>query len=204
MKTVLIIVSVVVAIIVVGFVALVIRSKLMEIGHTTKIVSMVDAVVDKLGTDPTTAEAELAKLAENPETRNTFFERLTATGNVKHFPADFHSQEAFAESDLVFWLCHPNELKSAPAKIELMAKIKKELVEGEGEVEFYVFRFCVNKSHWAAEYGWMAGITGPYTPGNKPEIRSRATFSEMEPYDAKTPVDHVDYLLSKQSTILVK
>ena len=105
---------------------------------------------------------------------------------------------------MVFWLRHPNELDSAPTQIELAGRIRRKPPGRDDEVEFFVFRFRVSRPHWAAERGWMAGITWPDPTACKPEGPAYRSFSELEPYDSKTPADHVDYLLSKRASFTVR
>jgi len=62
-----------------------------------------------------------------------------------------------------------------------------------GEVQWYLFRFRTNPPHWAADKGWMAGVSGPYPKdAGAPLAAPAGTFSELEPFETKTPQAHVD------------
>jgi hypothetical protein len=203
MATVLIVLAIVCALAAGGFALLVARAKLVETRRAGRSMAKINAAVARLDSDPDAARLEMGRLAANPELRSTLYSTLASNGKSEHFPGEFLNQEALAESDLVFWLCHPNELQVAPDEIQLMARISKTLPDEAGPARFFVFRFRVNTPHWASERGWMAGIAGPYSPGGDLQTHARGTFSELAPYDSLTPADHVDYLLSQQGSTWV-
>ncbi|MFB3906393.1 MAG: hypothetical protein ACE15E_23360 [Acidobacteriota bacterium] len=193
--------GILVGVIVLGFVGLIIRAMTLERRHASRVSERINKVVDQLMSGSESAQSELMPLAGNPETRNMLFARLESLGKADLFPSTYRTREAFAESDMVFWLSHPNELGCPPAEIELAAKIRKDLPGKDDALEFFVFRFRASASHWAASSGWMAGITGPYAAHCDSPLESPCTFSELEPFDSKTPADHVDYLVSKMGSI---
>jgi hypothetical protein len=131
-------------------------------------------------------------LAEDPETRSALYEALAERGQESAFPAAWRTQEALAESDLVRWLSHPNELRGAPGEIQL-SEVVTVPTDEVGPVRWFLFRFRTRPPHWAAGKGWMAGGVGPYLA--KPDAplvpRSPAPWSELEAFDAKTPEEHV-------------
>jgi len=144
------------------------------------------------GTKPDAAL--VARLAADPDVRNTLYNELREKGMQDIFPAEFRTFEAHAESELVYWLCHPNELQQPPDQIELMKVVTMPSGTSLGDVDYYLFRFSVNPPHWAADEGWMAGVAGPYIKGHPlDEQGTGATFSEFEAYEALTPERHVQY-----------
>jgi hypothetical protein len=144
------------------------------------------------GAKPDTAL--VARLSADPDVRNTLYDELREKGMHAVFPAEYRTFEAHAESELVYWLCHPNELQQPPDQIELMKVVAMNSGTPLGEVDYYLFRFRTNPPHWAADAGWMAGVAGPYVKGRPLDGQSvDATFSEFESYDSMTPEQHVQY-----------
>jgi hypothetical protein len=132
------------------------------------------------------------ELAVNPETRNALFLALRDAGKPEYFPPQFATREAFAESNLVDWLSHPNELTQPPDKIELVKVVTID-TPAIGEVEWYLFKFRVQPPHWAADKGWMAGAAGPYPKDAEPTafVDAPGTFSELESMSTRSPDEHV-------------
>lgn len=136
----------------------------------------------------------IARLAADPDIRNTLYDELKQHGMEDAFPAKFRTTEAHAESELVYWLGHPNELQQPPDQIELMKVVSMPSGTSLGDVDYYLFRYRTNAPHWAADDGWMAGVAGPYVKGRPLDEQSTgATYSEFEAYDAMTPEQHVQY-----------
>jgi len=197
-KKILIIVAVCV-IAVVGF--LVVRTKYSETKRSEKATNIIEAAIKKLDADPLKAKEEIELLAQNIALRNVLYDALKESGKLQHFPNRYLNQESLAESDLAFWLSHPNELGKAPDDIELKAKISKKM-SNDKTGEFYLFRFRVKEPHWAAKNGWMAGMTGPYIKGGGLETSAEGTFSELDAFDSKSADEHVTYLLSNLGSLL--
>jgi len=196
MKIVVIVLGSLVLLVVLGYLILVLRSKALEMKARMKVFNAVSDVLDRLGGDSFDKDMEIGKLALNPLTRNTLYTQLETMDKLNIFPKDYLTQEAFSESDLVFWLAHPNELNAAPDEIELAARIDRK-GDNDSEIYFLIFKYRTFEPHWAAKDGWMAGITGPYNSGQPPALNSPGTFSEMVPYNEKTPEEHVDHLIEK-------
>jgi hypothetical protein len=95
-----------------------------------------------------------------------------------------------AEADLVVWLNHPNELGSVPDEMELMASLPVPAAGSEGQ-RYFLFRYRMRPPHWAAENGWLAGVAGPYAINGPVLSGASGTFSRFEPYDSKSPEEHV-------------
>lgn len=136
----------------------------------------------------------LIDIAASAEVRNYLFDALKMFGKLSLFPEEFRTQAALAESTMVNWLMYPTELARAPDEIELMhvATIDKE----GGPIAYYVFRFRTFEPHWGAKDGWMAGVSGPFMQKDAPSTVSYGhTFSRFEPWDSKTPEEHLEAVL---------
>ena len=47
--------------------------------------------------------------------------------------------------------------------------------------------------HWAARYGWLAGVSGPFLRKDQPTIQALGdTFSAFTPWDRKSEAEHVE------------
>lgn len=140
-----------------------------------------------------TAAGELiARHAAEPATRNYLYGKLREIGRAERFPAEFRTLEKIAESDLVGWLMHPNELASAPAEIQLVRRVP--VLENEKSGCCFLFRFRAAEEHWAAARGWMSGVAGPYWDGEEPAQAARDTFSELTPFERMSEQEHLEHL----------
>jgi hypothetical protein len=117
---------------------------------------------------------------------------LKQKGKAEYFPTEYRTMEMIAESDLVRWLMHPNELQVAPGEIELLRQL--DVTEDEKRGSCFLFRFRVEPPHWAADRGWMSGIAGPYWREDPESDAGRETFSELTPYAAMTDTEHIEFL----------
>jgi hypothetical protein len=162
--------------------------------HEARIGQKLSTVRAALSTGARPDAKLVARLAADPDVRNTLYEELKKHGMEGLFPASLRTFEAYAESDLVYWLCHPNELQQPPDEIEWMKTVTVNTTTSLGQVDYYLLRFRVKEPHWAAKHGWMAGVSGPYVKGRPLDQQiPHATFSELEPYGAKSPEEHVNY-----------
>jgi hypothetical protein len=134
--------------------------------------------------------ADLERFARDRETRKVLYEALEHHDKLALFPPQYLTAEAMAEADLVQWLCHPNELGTAPDEMELMATVPAP-AEGFAGQRYFVFRYRTKPPHWAAPDGWLAGVAGPYSPDGPPVSSASGTFSRFEAYEARTPDEHV-------------
>ncbi len=143
---------------------------------------------------------QIEPLARSPDTRNLLARSLRELGKEDLFPKLYRTPEAIAESDLVVWLLHPNELGAKPDQIELAQVIERE--QGTRKGRFFVFRFRTLPPHWAAKSGWMAGVAGPYWNGEEPAGPPAIVFSEFEAFDSRSPENHlatIEKLVLKES-----
>lgn len=157
-----------------------------------KLEAMVRPALEAARENRPNAVDMIKDLAETPATRNHLFACLKEMGKPELFPSAFRAIEKVAESDLARWLMHPNELGAEPFEMELVRKISVQDDAHSGSV--FLFRFRTDRTHWAAKYGWMAGIAGPYWDGDDAPDFASGTFSELTPFDTMTEEQHVEYL----------
>ena len=148
------------------------------------------AVEDRLaaGQDPDPADVE--RFARDRDTRIVLYDSLEHHSKLHFFPAQYATPEAIAEGDLVLWLSHPNELDAAPDEVQLMGRIPVPGVPSS-DMRYFLFRYRTKAPHWAAKEGWLAGVAGPYATSGIVSARAAGTFSRFEPYDSRTPEEHV-------------
>ena len=109
--------------------------------------------------------AEIERVASAPELRLMLHALLDYHKRLDLFPARFLSPEAQAESHLVYWMLHPNELGEAPAAIALETTTERNFLGKRGT--FYVFRFQM-PDRQAAASEWELGLAGPLSPDDQP------------------------------------
>jgi hypothetical protein len=192
MKYVFITLGVIVGLVVLGFLALVVNMILGSARQRKQMAARLAPVMDPIKGGQIPDPDAIFEFAANPQTRNGFFLALKDAGKAEYFPSEFLNRKAFAESNLVNWLCHPNELKSAPDEIQLVKVVTIPTTE-VGDVEWYLFKYRTRPPHWAADKGWMAGVAGPYPKTADPSlvVDAPGTFSEMDPIASKPPDEHV-------------
>jgi hypothetical protein len=136
------------------------------------------------------------ELAAEPFTRRGLLDLLLAGKHADAFPPQYMTRALLAESDLAYWLAHGNELGEPPREFELVHSATVDADEPVGRVEYFLFRFRTRPPHWAADRGWMAGVAGPYRPGEEDPLTMGGTgaFSELEPFAARSRDDHVAQL----------
>lgn len=193
MKTVLLVLAALVGIVVLFFVWRVVATVRASNRRTLKILEEINPVLDALRQDLEPAAEDVLRFAESPRTRNVLYDSLHAQNREDLFPKQFLNHDSFAESDMVFWLCHPNELGRAPDEIELMAKVSKDAGEPTGWVEYFVYRYRTKSPHWASEDGWLAGVSGPIQPDLPPSTLRPGTFSRFEPFDSQSAEEHAEH-----------
>lgn len=136
----------------------------------------------------------LAEAAADPRTRNTLFGFLLFHHKLALFPPAYRTAEAFAESSLVSWLMHPNELGMAPDKIELVDEVRdppEQTVMGRRD-RWLVFRFRTLPRHGATGEDWMAGVVGPVSgPPAEQYPDAAVVWSMFRPMASATSTAHV-------------
>src|ERR1051326_951157 len=81
-----------------------------------------EPIAKKLETKDSLFSTDINPLAENPEFRQDLFYLLTHYHREDLFPQKYYSFESAAESNMVNWLQHPNELDTIPSEIALAGK----------------------------------------------------------------------------------
>lgn len=125
-----------------------------------KIYKEIAFIEEKITNNEVIKIEDVEKLAEKAYIRPLLYNILKNYEKLDLFPSKYLEHKFQAESELSYWLAHPNELQTPPDKIELLKVIKRNI---DNEIrDFYVFRFCKNPPHWAAREGWLLGVSGPY------------------------------------------
>ena len=132
------------------------------------------------------------ELAEDPFTRDRLYYILSENNAEDLFPEAYLNHLAAAESALVFWLNHGNELGASPTEIIFTEKRSRYLENKNTDVEYYLFKFR-EETEEETPY-WMVGIAGPYLASEPPYTFAPGTFSTFREYDSQTPDEHVDWL----------
>jgi hypothetical protein len=153
---------------------------------------MIRPALDAVRAGRPSAAETVAQVAAVAAPRNRLFASLTEMGKQDVFPVAYRSIEKVAESDLVCWLMHPNELGTPPSAVELVRTVPVRDAERAGSV--LLFRFRTDPSHWASKRGWMAGVAGPYWDGDETPLAAADTFSEMRSFEGMTEEEHVNFL----------
>ena len=130
-----------------------------------RILDLVAPVGRRLERNEPLDEGEVRALAALPQARGMLYQLLRHFGRVADFPEEFKTRRHHAESMLVYWMMHPNELRDPPAEIELVETIRRPVGEREGE--YLVFRYRMPEGHWAST-DWLLGVAGPFFSGDVP------------------------------------
>ena len=69
------------------------------------------------------AREVVARTAELSLPRNYLYVELQRMGKVDLFPDSYRTMDKIAESSMVRWLVHPNELNTVPARIEVSRRV---------------------------------------------------------------------------------
>ena len=84
-----------------------------------KILPLIDPIGEKLAAGKQPSTEEIESVANKSHARSYLYEVLKHFERLDLFPKQFTTPEAQAESKLVYWMMHPNELQDAPEVIEL-------------------------------------------------------------------------------------
>lgn len=139
-----------------------------------------EPLIKKLDAREAITKSEILLMAEDPSLRHAVFGMLHEYGLGDLFPSEYFTLEKGAESFLVNWLEFPTELGVAPNEIALFTKVT---LEENEPLDYYVFKYRTQAPHWAAEYDWMMGVSGPYRKESKPYDVPTRVFSRFNPLD---------------------
>lgn len=130
-------------------------------------------VAESFAAGRTPAPADVERLGADRTTRADLLDLLAENAATDLVDARWRTEEARAEADMVRWLHFPTELDAWPDEIELAGRSEV------GADRWYVWRFRVHEPHWAAEKGWMVGVSGPWPAAAE---ATTGTWSELAPY----------------------
>jgi hypothetical protein len=156
-----------------------------------------EPLIRKLDAKAAVTENEILLMAQDPSLRHAMFGILHEYGRENLFPSEYLTQEKGAESFLVNWLEFPTELGVAPNEITLFTKVT---LEENESLDYYVFKYRTLAPHWAAEYDWMMGVSGPYRKESGPYDVPTRVFSRFNPLNmipAETEVRWVHTNISR-------
>jgi len=194
MTAIIIIVTIVVMIIV----FIIWRYYSVNAGYTKAMMPLyarVEPVVAAIQEGKDVAVSDIEALAKRSDTRAILYQGLAAVDRLHRFPAQYQSLEQIAESHLVIWLLHPNELNAVPDEIELVKTVERSEGDPPEPLLFFIFKYRTHPPHWAADKGWMAGIAGPYWENELPVAPPSCVFSRFEPFESHTPEEHLQQTL---------
>ncbi|MAX24897.1 MAG: hypothetical protein CMJ19_10375 [Phycisphaeraceae bacterium] len=192
LKIVLIIVAVIIGLAVLIFAGLILNLIMATKRKQRETDLLLSPVIDpiKEGNPPDPQQIKI--MAASPLLRNVLYDALDELGHADAFPAEYRTIKAFAESAFVTWLAHPNELQQAPDALELIDIIKIDSGTDLGRLAYFLYRFRTNEPNFAADYGWMAGACGPFLDRPNPPLYAPvALYSNLDPFDEKSPEEHV-------------
>lgn len=133
----------------------------------------------------------IIRLSSLPQTRNKIITAMEHHGLIEAVPAEYRTTLAIAESTFVEWLMFPTELASVPDEIALEEQVVIQDASNTKN-DFYVFKFRTNPPNFAADQGWLLGISGPYKHDCIPDENSGGlTFSTFDKLGSITPTDLV-------------
>ena len=145
----------------------------------------------KLTSKAPITEADILTLVKDPSLRHAVFRTLEAYHRNDLFPTFYFTHEKGAESFLVNWLEFPTELGTSPEEIELIKKVE---FGAEEVLNYYAFKYRTKSPHWAAKFGWMIGVCGPYGPASKPYDSPSRVFSRFNTVDSISPETEVQWV----------
>ena len=158
-----------------------------------RLFPLIDPLGEKLtaGEEPTAQEIE--SLAKNSAARLLLYEVLKHFERLELFPEEYRSEVAQAESALVYWMMHPNELQDAPEEIEFAETVVRD-IDGQA-CRFHVFRYKMPNGHWAGDE-WLLGLSGPFVDNDPPYSGIAGAFSRCgDKYGEVRPAELVDWFV---------
>jgi hypothetical protein len=159
------------------------------------LLARLESVGKRLDAGESVSHAEIEELAAKPENRYVLYPALRQMGRDQLLPLKYDTTIAQGEAALAFWLMHPDQLKAAPEKIELVETVMSEVAGSHAE--FHVYRYRMPAGHPAADQGWILGVTGPMDPDAVPYTKLLAAFSRTTDLDGKiAPWQVVDAYVS--------
>lgn len=156
-----------------------------------RLEAKIKPIRDELKAGRIPAKDTIETLASSPQTRSALFECLREAKKMELFPEKYNNQKALAESDLCYWLSGPGQLGDYPDEIEFVKEIELDSGTAAGRVTYYLVKFRKKGQHWS-NGRWMAGVAGPYQPGQPPRAKAPGVYSSMLSFDEQSPEKHVE------------
>jgi hypothetical protein len=174
---------------------MIVRVARLSVAIANALHAKIDPVLAPLAEGRTPAPDQILALAADPATRGALYRTLRALKRADLFPPEYGTTEHMAESDLVVWLMHGNELGAAPDDIELVSSHQRP-PDASTEGQYFVFKFRTNPPHWAAASGWLAGVAGPYLDGEEAfDAPAAGVFSKFESFESRSPEEHLSAIV---------
>ena len=157
------------------------------------LLKRIDPLAQRIEAKESVGPAVLHQVAAAPELRPMLYLMLSHYQRADLFPSQFMTQQAQAESALVYWMIHPNELQEAPSQIELVKRIGRRV--NVRDAWFYVFRYKMPEGHWSGAE-WQLGVAGPFFNDDQPYQGVASGFSRAGDVEGKEkPVEVVDWYI---------
>jgi hypothetical protein len=135
---------------------------------------------------------DVQAIAAAPQVRPLLYQMLSHFDALHLFPPEYLNAERQADSQLAYWIMHPNELQEAPSEMETAAVVDRQL-DGR-PVQFYVLRYRMREGHWAGE-DWLLGVAGPFREGAEPYSEATAFSRAGDKESSTEPGDLVDWYI---------
>lgn len=147
-------------------------------------------------------KSDLERFAKDPLLRSLLLDHLSGLGKQELFPEEYYTQYHYAESDLINWLCHPNEFGGPPEKIELIeSRVVKNSRNQTGTAYLFKYYYPDNYFGDGEKHGWMVGISGIYSPReDKIEFLDgeSITFSHFNKLEEMSIKEHFNTFLEEK------
>ena len=162
-----------------------------------KLIARLDPLAERLERNEAVTADEIESLADAPELRQLLYVLLDHYGSLDLFPTRHLRPEAIAESALVYWMLHPNELQAAPSRIEALGAFERN-VTGR-TARYFAFRYRMDSNHWAGS-DWIVGVAGPVFENDPPYGGSTSGFTRAtDRFDTVNPEDLIDQYVELQA-----
>ena len=164
-----------------------------------EILKLIDPIGNKIDAGEEVTIDDVREIARIPQVRHFLFHALKGMEKESLIPKDYDSEELQAEAALAYWMMHPNELQTAPEKIEHFKTIEKSLKDSKGR--FYFFKYLMPEGHWARNDGWLLGFSGPFYGDEKPYDELPSAFSRAsDKAEEADPNSIIDWYLEMLET----
>lgn len=136
-------------------------------------------------------EDHIMLMVKDPSLRLPLHQILSVYNREDLFPSSYFTREKGAESFLVTWLEFPTELGVSPSEIMLDSLVT---IQEENKLDYYAFKYRILPPHWAAQYNWMWGVSGPYHSESKPFDSPLKVYSRFNQIDTIGAEDEVKWV----------